>query len=376
MRLYITMACVWLALQISAQSKAVYYNTIDNKVFLFSKNKTTGFDSVVSYVNSNFAAKEDRVRAYYTWIALNISYDTKRLQDLEILKHMQLGDASDISQNADTVFRKRKAVCEGFSKLMVKFCGASGIPASMVTGYTKTPEGEIVTDILHAWNAVKTDSTWHLLDVTWSNGYMNQNHEYKKRFSDKYFLSRPAEFVQDHLPLDPMWQMQTEPLSKNGFFKQTGDHGTGYHYNDTISAYMAAPASQKEYIDYLHYHSFDPENPMHKTNIDVYVNNQAADYLDLSSVYYQNFVAFANANLTKSASTANIKKAKAMLEEARLNSQKAIDVLRGKKAYTPFYETRFKEMMESADESLKAIHKDIDLLASLQKSVQKQQPKK
>lgn len=321
MKLYITAACLCLALQISAQSKAVYYNTIYNKVFMFSKNKAAGFDSVVSYVNRSFASNEDRVRAYYTWIALNVSYDTKRLQDLEVLKHMQMRDASDISQNADTVFRKRKAVCEGYSKLMVKFCGASGIPASMVTGYTKMPDGEIVTDILHAWNAVKVDSAWQLLDVTWSNGYMDQNHEYKKRFSDKYFLSSPSEFLQDHLPLDPMWQLQAEPVSKNGFFKQTGDHGTGYHYNDTISAYMAVPVSQQEYIDYLHYYRFDPENPMYKNNLDVYVNNQAADYLDLFNVYYQNFVRFANANLVKSASVANIKKAKAMLEDARINSR-------------------------------------------------------
>lgn len=365
--------------QYAQLTKADYYNKIDNKVYTFSKQQGMPFDSVVAFVNRSFASDEDRVRAYYTWIALNISYDMKRAKDMDILKHIIIRNASDISQNADTTFRRRTAVCEGFSKLMVKFCKASSIRAYMVAGYTKTPDGEVVTDILHAWNAVETDGRWGLLDITWSNGYVKYTGQYTKRFSDKYFLSDPKTFVKDHLPLDPMWQMLDEPVSKKEFFEKIDSSTiyTEFHYKDSINTYLQAEPEQQYYLDYLHYHLYDPENTVHAYNLDAIVYNVATDYLDLGSVYFQNFVNFYKATLAKKPTLTNIKKAKTMLEDSRSNIKTAIDYyLKNKQVFTSKNKQALNSMYTSAIVLLIDVERNLNLLTDMQKALLKKNPAK
>lgn len=364
--------CLVFILSTSAFSqitKADHYNTIDNKLFEYNKNNPP-FDSIVAFVNKNFISQEDKIRAYYSWIATNVEYDVDHLNKMLELLKINVKTISGDSQNADTVFIKRKAVCEGFSLLFNKFCSASSIPSFMAVGYTKLPNGEVYTEIHHAWNVVRSDSNWHLIDVTWSGGYVNSMNQYVKRFSDKYFFSTPDDFLKDHLPLDPMWQLKNDPLSKNKFFGLQDTLPSAFiNYNDSINNYAKVTPKKQKQTDFVHYYLFDPLNPEFQLEMDRVVNNIAADYLSEASLHYDLFLTFQSKKMGKHPTIANCKKAKAILEVPKQDLIKAINYLKVQKAFTKEFEVIFKEMITNANTNLTSIKQTIDAVNSYMKSI-------
>lgn len=368
---------IFILLLITASSqaqltKADYYIKIDNKIFQYSKEhnkQALNFDSVAAYVNSNYKSAEDRVRAYYTWIALNIYYDMEHMEEIvSSSKLMGLHHFRNVMQRPDTVLRRKRAVCEGFSELMNKFCKVSAIPSYMVTGYSKTPDGVSAGNLLHAWNAVKIDSTWQLLDVTWSNGYVDQFNKYHKHFSDKYFLTKPRIFLRDHLPSDPMWQLVNEPVTKKYFVEDDTLNAKPYatgNYNDSATAFMKLDAEQQDYVSLLHNHAYDPENKETAYNIDVYVNNVAFDLMTSAEMQFENYRNFYNNTLVKKPNAANFKKARTILESCKTDITKADLYLKNKKPLTQSFENNFQQNKESIVKNMAAINEN---LASLQKS--------
>ncbi|MCD6067780.1 MAG: transglutaminase domain protein [Bacteroidetes bacterium] len=354
-------------------SKIEYYNSIDNKIFLFSKKDKQSFDSVTAFVNKNFSKTEDRVRAYYTWTALNVSYDTKRLRDLEIMSIYNVNGSNNFSQVADTVFKRKTGVCEGISNLMVKFCAASSIPCEKVLGYTKMPDGVVSTDILHVWNFVKIDSTLGLLDVTWSNGYIDPKGNLVKKFSDKYFLSRPESFIKDHLPLDPMWQLLNSPVNRSGFAADSLVPGIEkkYNYRDSIHAYLKLPKEEREYTDYLHYYQTDTSSKIFASNLDIFINNSAASELISSSIYYDDYVYFHNNTLVKKPTKTNFKKAREMLLNCSRNHKSVNRLLLKSRANTSEYREIFVKMNEAVISQQKQVDEQLAYLKKAEKGLKK-----
>jgi hypothetical protein len=68
----------------------------------------------------------------------------------------------------------------------------------------------------HTWNAVKVGGRWRLVDTTWGAGGIGGK-EFVKRFSDYYFLTPPDQFVFNHLPAEPRWQLLDRPISAAAF---------------------------------------------------------------------------------------------------------------------------------------------------------------
>lgn len=354
-------------------SKADYYNTIDNKVYVFSKKQDLTHDSIISFVNTNFQKQEDRIRAYYTWIALNISYDMKRLHDLEVMSLYNSNGMHNNSQDPDTVLKKRTGVCEGISNLMIKFCAASSIYCQKVAGYTKMPDGTVVTDIMHVWNVVQCDSAFHLLDITWSNGYVDQSGKMIKKFSDKYFFTAPEVFIKDHLPLDPMWQLLPDPISKTDFHKDSliiKSNGK-FSYTDSIHAYMQLNEEDQEYTDYLHYYLNDTNSKIFAANLDIFINNAAASELISSSIYYDDYITFHNNTLIKKPTKTNFKKAKDLLLSSRKNHQHVKELLKKQRANTAQYKDTFVKMNEAVIAQDKTIDEQLAYLKKVEKELKK-----
>lgn len=111
------------------------------------------------------------------------------------------------------VLRNKKAVCEGYARLFKAMCNHAGIPARVLTGYARTNftsrDNRFRSN--HTWNAVRIDSNWHLLDITWASGYIAwPSGEFVRHYDDYYFLTPPEKFVQHHYPDDPRWTLLTE----------------------------------------------------------------------------------------------------------------------------------------------------------------------
>jgi len=147
-----------------------------------------------------------RARALYRWIAGNIDYDVNAFRS---------GSHGD--QSADGVLRSRSSVCEGYARLSEAVGAAMGLQVQVVSGWSKgygyTTGQRFDGPTNHAWNAVRIDGRWRLMDPTWGAGYLDQQMRFVRRFQEHYFLTAPDAFVFDHLPQDPQWQLLDRPVT-------------------------------------------------------------------------------------------------------------------------------------------------------------------
>jgi hypothetical protein len=166
--------------------------------------------SLAKYLVQPARSERDKARLVYRWLTDRVAYDA------DSYFSGKLGDVS-----AEAVLRSRKSVCAGYADLFEKLATQAGLNAVTVDGYAKGygfQPGEDVADGNHAWNAVRLDGTWHLLDATWGAGHLDGK-DYVKQFSNFYFLTPPAQLVFTHLPEDPKWQLLAPPVPRAEFRK-------------------------------------------------------------------------------------------------------------------------------------------------------------
>lgn len=163
-----------------------------------------------------------KVEAIFQWITSNISYNLRleKIKDpLPDYEEDSVGELRPLNHRvAETVLKRRQAVCDGYARLFKTLCDHAGVKSEHITGYARTSmsrSGERFKTN-HSWNAVYIDSNWYLLDVTWASGYITwRSKEFIRSYDETYFLTSPARFVQDHYPEDPKWTlMDNAPVFK------------------------------------------------------------------------------------------------------------------------------------------------------------------
>ncbi|MGK7933526.1 MAG: transglutaminase domain-containing protein [Microcystaceae cyanobacterium] len=149
----------------------------------------------------------EKARIIYAWIGHHIAYDFAGY-----LKG-NYGDASP-----QGVLISRKAVCGGYANLYRELAQNMGLEAEVIEGYSKGYSYAVgdSTDVNHAWNGVKIDGKWYLLDSTWGAGYI-KNNQFVKQFNPYYFATPPSQFIYDHLPSANNWQLLPSYYSKEQF---------------------------------------------------------------------------------------------------------------------------------------------------------------
>ena len=211
------------------------FGIIDKHALSTPKDKKDSIESLVSYLCAPARNDKERARVLYRWIAQNIDYDVNGLFS---------GNYGDLSPEG--VLKSGKSICAGYASLFERLAEAAGLEATTITGFAKgyryTP-GMAFSESNHDWNAVKINGTWYLLDCTWGAGYIDGS-RYNREFDEHYFLTPPEEFIYDHFPENPQWQLLENPLSKEEFeerpFLRSGffDLGLGLcnQLNGTITA--------------------------------------------------------------------------------------------------------------------------------------------
>ena len=128
--------------------------------------------------------------------------------------------------------RKKRGVCEDYSNLLQEMCHIVGIESNVIVGYGRTGESEIGKQPgrpNHAWNSVKINNEWYLMDITWASGYVSsKTNKFHKDFRKEYFLIKPKDFVKRHYPEDPGFQYLDEKVTKEAF-SEIPLIGFGYH---------------------------------------------------------------------------------------------------------------------------------------------------
>jgi hypothetical protein len=214
-----------------------------------SKQKFKSIDELVAFITSNADNDFEKAQGVYYWIANNVRYDVKKF----------LKDKPS-NYEPDKVFTKKLAVCAGYSNLFRELCLRLNLPCEMVSGYSKGytyVSGKPLGEADHAWNAVKIDSGWALVDVTWGSGYIKKGlfrKKFKRKVTEKYFNVAAGDLVIDHLPEVPMWQLLNYPVSVKTFssteekIKNFLAHPKApyFNYRDSIKNHLLIPVKKRE----------------------------------------------------------------------------------------------------------------------------------
>ncbi len=135
----------------------------------------------------------EKALATYTWVAKNIRYDTRALWDPSYLATV----------HPKGVLKKRKTVCEGYSRLMVYLLRRMGVVAYAVYGTAKNYSDlkhPIEADA-HAWVIFysKTKGRWVLADPTWGAGYVSKdNRRFYPHLDLFYYDVSPEVLIYTH----------------------------------------------------------------------------------------------------------------------------------------------------------------------------------
>ncbi|MBD2463918.1 transglutaminase [Oscillatoria sp. FACHB-1407] len=168
----------------------------------------TSIASVAQYIAQQEKDPFLRVKALHDYVADRIAYDAPAY----------FGQAPRPPQDAETVFRTRKAVCAGYAKLLEALGQAIGEEIVYVVGDSRSQISDL-NGSGHAWNAAKIEGNWYLIDATWNSGYVDAS-GFTKRYSASYLFPPPEVMIISHFPDDPAWQLLPQPLSRGDFLRQ------------------------------------------------------------------------------------------------------------------------------------------------------------
>lgn len=118
-----------------------------------------------------------------------------------------------------------------------------GIENEIIDGHIRhitnqTVEPDLDTGFSHAWNAIRINDTWLIVDSTWAK-------QFETNVPDYYFDITPEKLIISHFPSESKWQLLEKPLSLEEF-------------------------NNSQYIDPLYYLTGFTEKPSLKQDEDFY----------------------------------------------------------------------------------------------------------
>lgn len=155
----------------------------------------------------------EKARVIHDWVSSTIRYDADAFYG-----------RSPMLVHPMEVLSKGASVCAGYSNLYAAMCGYAGLECVVVDGYARgvgfSPLHGMDEPFKsnHAWNAVRIDGLWYLVDCTWDAGYLDPaTQRFGADFGTEYLFPEPRAFLHTHFPTDPAWQLVDRPLSYREF---------------------------------------------------------------------------------------------------------------------------------------------------------------
>jgi len=186
------------------------YEEIDRHALNAPSSAEATVESLAAYLIEPAKNDREKARAIFRWITENIDYNVE----------VFFKGGTGATYSGD-VLKSRKSVCYGYSDLFLSLAREAGLEAVRISGYGKgygyMPGKNFSGPANHAWNAVKINGSWYLMDSTWGAGYVSGDGKYVRRFDDHFFMTPPNQFIFDHFPEDAQWQLLDKPVSKQEF---------------------------------------------------------------------------------------------------------------------------------------------------------------
>lgn len=193
------------------------YAAVDRHALSAPASAESGVPQLARYLSRGARTDEQKARAAFRWITANIDYDVPSYLSRKFP-----------DQRAEAVLARRTAVCAGYAQLYHALAKQMGLEVAVVGGNCRVrPEGPPES---HAWNSVKLNGKWHLLDSTWGAGSVDdKSRRFNRAFKEHYFLTPPEQLIFTHFPDATRWQLlgrprtlaefQAFPVVSSGYFQ-------------------------------------------------------------------------------------------------------------------------------------------------------------
>lgn len=205
--IYITFFCLFLVSTTFSQDESI------KKLLDKSNEMNLDMWDLSDFANEHIKDKNKLVRFFYYWISSNIEYDYHTYQ--KIIDGTITNEEFTKSQDNYEVYETRKGVCAGYANLFKWFMNDIDVESVIVTGHIRDEKNHYVEPLKddnfrHAWNAVKLNGKWILVDSTWGTSDEAETSEF-------YFDMKPEWAIMTHFPEDSKWQLLEEPLTLEEF---------------------------------------------------------------------------------------------------------------------------------------------------------------
>ena len=225
-----------------------------------SVSKQGMIESMSAAAKSYHLSEAEIAYMIFLWETQNIVYDCYDLRH----------DESKIDYTEDGTYNKGEGVCAGYSKIFRTFANSLGLEAYYVNGFTKYTnfiQGKMPLKTEHAWNSVKIDNIYYLVDSTWGAGGCDED-KFAPKLKEFYFCTDPEIFIRSHLPIDKKWQLLSPTITIQQFvdilklpidfysqgFKTVSPDKTTFNTNGDFTINLTYDSSSKKNILYSLYY--------------------------------------------------------------------------------------------------------------------------
>ena len=209
------------------------YQVVDARMRQVPDSSARTVDGLARFINASFTTEGDRARAAFVWVARNIRYD---IENMYLLEYDRPG-AVVVQETLD----KRLGVCRHYAELYAAVANKAGVLTYVVPGYTS-----LLASVGHAWCASRIGGKWQLLDPTWAAGKI-VNQRFVAQLNNEYYCMPPKQFLELHMPYDPLWQLLTAPRTPQQF--QQGlvppAPAVAFSFADSIARYTQQTPKQR-----------------------------------------------------------------------------------------------------------------------------------
>lgn len=216
-------------LLITLSVKSQDFSKVDQLVSEYPRFSTV--EALASKIEKDFTTDEEKARAAFFWLAKNIRYNlkefynpTQRSYNFSYTTEAEkVQKFQEIKNNlVSETFRNKTGVCEEYAQSFKKICDLLHIESEVIKGNVRNDVreiGNISNTTNHAWNAVKLNNKWVILDATWAAGYI-LNGKWIRDFNT-YFYNIPTDKIfKTHFPESAIWVLRFGRMSLSDFFNQ------------------------------------------------------------------------------------------------------------------------------------------------------------
>ncbi len=217
----------FLLINISAFSQS--FEKVDNTVLKYPR--FSKVEDLADRISNDFTSDENKTRAAFFWLTKNIRYNLKEYYNPNQRSYRFSYSSEEDKINklqaikdkliADT-FKNKTGVCEEYAQSFKKICDLLHIESEVIKGYVRNNAreiGKISKSTNHAWNAVKVNGKWIILDATWAAG-SEYNGKWIRNFNNYFFDIPKDKILKTHYPEDQLWVLRFGRMTIDQFYNQ------------------------------------------------------------------------------------------------------------------------------------------------------------